>query len=161
LLHEVAAAAGVRRRLGEVTVIRECPSCGAQNRVPPRHLSDRGRCGACKAALPPVDAPINADPSLFDEVVRDAKVPILVDFWASWCGPCRAVAPQVEKAASDLKGRALVLKVDTQRFPGLAARYGVEGIPNFVVMKAGKLVFQQAGAVGADTLEGWLAEAGA
>jgi thioredoxin 2 len=133
-------------------MIRSCASCRADNRVPARHLSDEGRCGACKAPLAPLDEPLDVDAAAFDEIVREAKVPVLVDFWAAWCGPCRMVAPEVKKVAHEMAGKALVLKVDTEQNPGLAARFGVRSIPNFVVLRAGRQVAQQAGAVDSKTL---------
>jgi thioredoxin 2 len=134
-------------------MIRTCSACSAQNRIPAARLAQVGRCGRCKAELPASNAPIDvADVASFDEIVRDAKVPVLVDFWAAWCGPCRQVAPEVKHAASDLAGRALVLKVDTEKLPQLAARYHVQGIPNFVVFKNGALAHQQAGAMRAPQL---------
>lgn len=100
--------------------------------------------------------PIEADPETFHEVTRDAKVPVLVDFWAAWCVPCRTAAPEVEKTAADMRGRALVLKVDTERWPELAAEYRVQSIPNFAVFKDGRLVSQQPGLVPAATMKSWL-----
>jgi thioredoxin 2 len=134
-------------------MIRTCSACGAHNRIPAARLAQAGRCGKCKAELAASSAPIDvADVASFDEIVRDAKVPVLVDFWAAWCGPCRQVAPEVKHAASELAGRALVLKVDTEKLPQLAARYKVQGIPNFVVFKHGALALQQAGAMRAPQL---------
>ncbi len=139
-------------------VVRACKVCGQKNRVPGAHLSDTGRCGACKSPLPPTDEAIEVDTQLFDEIIQNSKVPVLVDFWADWCGPCKMAAPEVAKTAKDMAGRAVVVKVDTERYPELASRFNVRGIPNFAIFRAGRLVQQQAGAVGHEQMENWLSQ---
>ena len=142
-------------------MILTCPSCGKKNRSPAERLADEGRCGACKTPISPVSRPIEADPETFREITRNAKVPVLVDFWADWCGPCKMAAPEVEKTARDMAGRAVVLKVDTERHPQIAAEYDVRGIPNFAVIRGGLLVSQQAGVVPSAVMKQWLEKAGA
>ena len=137
-------------------VIRTCKSCGRPNRIPVEHLADSGRCGACKSSLPPISEPLEVDSTLFDEVIQKGRVPVLVDFWAAWCGPCHMAAPEVARTAKDMAGQAIVLKVDTERYPEVAARFNVRGIPNFAVFHGGRLVLQQAGVVNHEQMESWL-----
>jgi thioredoxin 2 len=132
-------------------MILKCPSCSSSNRVPAARLGDRSRCGKCKAQLSPAERPLTVESEAdFDELVRGAPVPVVVDFWAPWCGPCRTVAPQIEALARSRAGRAVVAKVDTDALPGLAARFGIRSIPTMVAFRDGKEDKRISGAMSAD-----------
>ena len=141
------------------SILIACPSCGAKNRVPAPHLADTGRCGSCKSTLPPLAEPLEVDASAFHEIVSSAKVPVLADFWAPWCGPCRIAAPEVHKLANAMRGRALVIKVNTEDHPELANHCGIQSIPNFLVFRGGRAVFRRAGVASNGEMQHWIAQA--
>jgi thioredoxin 2 len=140
-------------------MIRACKICGRKNRIPANHLADTGRCGSCKSALPPVDEPLDVDAEQFDDIVQHARVPVLADFWAAWCGPCKMAAPEVAQTAKEMAGKAVVVKVDTEKYPQLSQRFNIRGIPYFAVFASGKPVVQQAGLVDHNQMEAWLRNA--
>jgi thioredoxin 2 len=114
-----------------------CPACGTLNRVDLERLARRPRCAACKEPLH-LDHPIAVPAEAFDRVLDGTDAPVLVDFYADWCGPCRAVGPVVEQVARARAGSALVLKVDTDRSPALMERFGIRGIPTLIAFRRGK-----------------------
>jgi thioredoxin 2 len=123
-----------------------CPHCGTTNRVPAARLAQDPVCGRCGQALL-AGAPVELGDADFDKVVAATELPVLVDFWAPWCGPCRMMAPAFEQAAAQLKGRALLVKVNSDDNPGLAQRFGIRSIPTLVRLQRGREVQRQAGAL--------------
>ena len=129
-------------------VLATCPSCGARNRQRYANLNRRIRCGRCKADLPPPSEPVEApDAAAFDALIAAAPVPVLVDFWAPWCGPCRMVEPTVEKLAREHAGKVRFAKVNVDENPVVAQRYGVQSIPTMMVVKNGQIIDRWAGAL--------------
>jgi len=137
-------------------MIVQCRSCGQKNRIGASHLARTVRCGACKESIAPIADPIDADAETFDEIAAGADVPVLVDFWAAWCGPCVRAAPEIKRTAATVAGRALVVKVDTERYPAIAARFQVTSIPNFVVLRGGRAISQHAGLVDHREMTRWI-----
>jgi thioredoxin 2 len=145
------------------SVIRACPQCGAKNRVPVERTTDSPRCGRCHTALPATAVaahPVAVTEQGFQAEVEKSAVPVLVDFWAPWCGPCRAVAPMLEQLAGERAGRLKIVKVNVDENPGLAARFSVRSIPTLALFRDGVLIDEIRGAVPKATLEQQLSRHG-
>jgi thioredoxin 2 len=130
------------------------------NRQGYQHVNRTIRCAKCHENLPKLAAPVDvASASAFDALVAQSPVPVLVDFWAPWCGPCRVMAPEVEKLAQQTTGNALIVKVDTDAVPELGERFGIRSIPTVAVFKNGQVVVREAGARPAKALQDLLKRA--
>ncbi|WP_142064189.1 thioredoxin [Pseudarthrobacter sp. B4EP4b] len=135
----------------EASLIK-CPHCGKTNRVP-ANAAGRPRCGNCHGGLPWI---VDAGDADFSTVAEQSPVPVLVDFWADWCGPCRMVSPVLDKLAREREGAVKLVKVDVDKNPGLSRRFDVQAIPTLMVIVDGKVAARQAGAAPAEALRTWL-----
>jgi len=137
-----------------------CSACGQKNRLMYERFGDEVRCGQCKTALAlpasPIDIKSAAD---FDRLVAHSAIPVVVDYWAPWCGPCRMVAPELQKVAARQAGKVLVVKVNTDELSELGERFSIRSIPTLAVFVGGKEVSRAAGARPADQIETLIAQA--
>ena len=132
-----------------------CPSCHRANNVPQERLADKPNCGACKEKLF-TGAPINLSDETFAKHVGNSELPILVDFWAQWCGPCKMMAPILDELASKTDTQIRIAKVETDLNPQLSQKYNIRSIPTLAVFKSGKEIARQAGAMSGEQLMGWV-----
>lgn len=133
----------------------KCPNCGRVNRVPVT-AHGKPRCGHCKTFLPWI---ADAGDDDFAQIAEQATIPVLVDFWAAWCGPCRMVSPALEQLANEKAGQLKLVKVDIERAPKLAQRFTVQAIPTLMVMNRGEVIARQAGAAPVNALRRWVDDA--
>ena len=132
-----------------------CAKCGTANRVPRERLGDDPKCGKCGAALLE-GKPVELDPAGFDSFVSRNSLPVLVDFWAEWCGPCHAMAPAFERVAGELKTRARFAKLDTERAQAVAARFAIRSIPTLILFRDAQEAARISGAMDARSLSAWV-----
>src|SRR6266850_1169412 len=141
-------------------VLVTCPKCGQRNRLKYDKLGGTGRCGKCGTELSAPGEPIDvANDLAFDALTARSALPVLVDYWAPWCGPCRMVAPELKKVAARQSGQAIVVKVNTDVLTDLGQRFGIRSIPTLAVFSGGKEVARESGARPAEEIEAFLARA--
>ena len=133
--------------------ITKCPDCGRRNRVPAATATGTPRCGHCHKPLPWI---VDAGDDTFAQIAEQAAVPVLVDFWAPWCGPCRMVSPALTQLATEQPGRVKLVKVNVDEAPRLQQRFGVQSIPTLMVIRNGEVIARQAGAAPVTALRSWL-----
>ena len=132
-----------------------CPQCSTANRVSRARLADGPVCGKCKAPL--FDGhPVVLDEQSFDRHIGSSDIPVVVDFWAQWCGPCRMMAPHFERAARELEPHVRLAKLDTEAAQSIAARYGIRSIPTLIIFKHGREIARQSGAMDSASLARWV-----
>ena len=132
-----------------------CPQCLAVNRVPDARLSDNPKCGKCAAALLP-GQPIDLTAANFDSFIQKSNLPVVVDFWADWCGPCKMMAPVFQKLAAEMNTQVRFAKVETEAHPQVSMRLHIRSIPTLILFKQGVEVARTAGAMDALALKRWL-----
>ena len=134
-----------------------CPHCGAVNRVPDDRLAEKPQCGKCSNFLLP-GHPVDLTSATFDKFVSRSGLPVVVDFWAPWCGPCKLFAPVFAQTASELNTRYRFAKVDTEAEQALAAKYAIRSIPTLAIFREGREIQRMSGALDAAGLKRWLAQ---
>lgn len=132
-----------------------CPHCHTVNRIPNDRLEDGPKCGKCKDSLF-IAKPVELTDSVFNQHINNSDIPVVVDFWASWCGPCKMMAPEFQKAAEQLEPKVRFVKVDTELNQQTATQFGIRSIPTMIIFKNGQQIAQQAGAMSATQISEWV-----